>query len=125
MRWWCDRPGGRVIGIHHNFSSRPEAILTRICGSERHAVRWKSKFLPNGVHDDDALSPVGPHDVPVKLVLFGDPSGSVEAGNADKDVGSKELGGVDVEVIQQGRSGPAYISGRQAQVCSGLIAARL
>jgi hypothetical protein len=61
----------------------------------------------------------------MELTLFGDLSGSIEAGNADKNMGSKELGSVDVEVIQQGRSAPAYISGRQAQVCSGLIAARL
>jgi len=61
----------------------------------------------------------------MELTLFGDPSGSIEAGNADKDMGSKELGGVDVEVIQQGWSVPPYISGRQSQVCSGLTAARL
>jgi len=61
----------------------------------------------------------------MELTLFGDPPGSIEAGNADKDMSSKELGRVDVEVVQQGWSGLAYISGRQARVCSGLIAARL
>src|SRR5262252_736238 len=125
MRRRCDGPGCRVIGIHHNFSSRPEAILTWISGSERHSVRRKSKFLPNGVHDDDALSPVSPHDMPMELTLFGDPSGSIEAGNADKDMSSEELGCVDVEVVQQGGSASPYVSGRPFQVCSGLTAARL
>jgi hypothetical protein len=61
----------------------------------------------------------------MELTLFGDPPGSIEACNADEDMSSKELGSVDVEVIQQGRSGSPYISGRQSQVCSGLTAARL
>jgi hypothetical protein len=45
----------------------------------------------------------------MELMLFGDPPGSIEAGNADQDMSSKELGSVDVEVIQQCPSPSLYI----------------
>jgi hypothetical protein len=60
----------------------------------------------------------------MELTLFGDPPGSIEAGNADEDMSSKELGSVDVEVIQQFPWPSLYI-GRHSPVCSGLSAARL